>query len=176
MPTTEPVDPIRIHVLMLSFREIDGAHKAREEVRNEGMLDAVEIEGEAIVSRDADGKVHVSEDGAAGIGAVAGATAAGIVSVLTGPVVVVLMIALGGILGGVAGHFAGKMLPPEDLRRVAAGLPPGGSAYLAVVGADHAPALAEAYAQRGADVIEIPVETEVASAIREGIVHEVTRL
>jgi uncharacterized membrane protein len=175
MTTTEPLDPIRYHVMMLSFRGMDDARRARDEVRLEGIMNAIEIEGEALVERDADGKIHVHESGAAGIGAVAGATTMGIVGVLTGPVVVMLLIALGGVIGGVAGHFAGKMLPPEDLRRVAAGLPPGSSAYLAVVDARHAPALAEAYAQRGAEVIEIPVETEVANAIREGIVHEVTR-
>ncbi len=176
MSTTEPVDPIRFHVLMLTFREMDAASRAHAEIRNEGLLDAVEVEGDAIISRDPEGKVHVSESGGAGIGAAAGATTAGIVGILTGPIIVPLLIALGGIIGGVAGHFAGKMLPPDDLRRVAAGLPPGSSAYLAVVDANHAAALAEAYSRRGADVIEIPVETEVASAIREGIVRQVTRV
>ncbi len=176
MTSTQPVEPVRYHVLMLSFRDIDAARIAHDEVRLEGMLNAIEIEAEAIVSRDPEGKVHVRESGAAGIGAAAGATTAGIVGLLTGPVIVLLMIAVGGIIGGVAGHFAGRVLPADDLRRVAESLPPGSSAYLAVVDAEFAPAVAEAYARRGADVMEIPIETEIASAIREGIVREVSRL
>jgi uncharacterized membrane protein len=87
-----------------------------------------------------------------------------------------LLLLVGAVVGGVAGHFVGKMLPEEDLKRVAENLPPDSSAYLAVVDSDHADAVAGAFADEGARVLNIPIETELASAIREGITHSVVRV
>ena len=162
-------------VVMLSFSGVDTAGKVLTRLRNDGALEGCEIEGEAVVSRDAGGKVHFHERGSAGVGATLGAVTAGVLGLVAGPVGLLAMLVAGGLVGGVAGHFAGQVFPADDLQQVGESLPPGSSAYLALVDAAHADGVAEAFAAEGASVLNIPVETELASVIREAITHRVVR-
>jgi uncharacterized membrane protein len=139
-------------------------------------LAGCEIEGEALVWRDTDGKVHFHEKGSAGVGAAAGATAAGLVGLVGGPVLLPIMLVAGALVGGVAGHFMGHALPDEDLREVGESLPPGTSAYIAVVDTAHASGVARAFAAEGGRVLDMPVESELSGAIRETVTHHIRRL
>lgn len=163
-------------VVMCTFRGIGTASQVLERLRHEGSLEGCEIEGEALVSRDREGHVHFHEKGSAGIGAAFGAATAGVLGLVGGPAILAVMLVAGGVMGGVAGHFAGQAFPHEDLRRVAHTLHTDSSAYLAVVDAAHADRLAAAFRAEGAEVLEVPVETEVASVIREAITHQVRRV
>ena len=107
--------PARYNILMLSFGGVDTASQVLDRLKEEEVLKGVEVEGEAVISRQASGTVQLHERGGAAVGATFGATAAGIVGLLAGPIILPLMMIAGGVLGGVAGHFAGKMLPAEDL-------------------------------------------------------------
>lgn len=168
--------PAAYDVLMLSFEGVDTASRVLARLRSEQVLEGCEIEAEALISRDDGGRVHFHERGSAGVGATFGAATAGLLGLVGGPVLLLVMVVLGGIAGGVAGHLAGQALPHEDLRKVGNQLPPGSSAFLAVVDAAHADGLAEAFAAEGARVLNIPVETELASVIREAITQDVTRV
>jgi uncharacterized membrane protein len=168
--------PPAYDVVMVSFDGVDTADRVMHQVKAEEKLQGCEIEGEAIVSRDGDGNVHFHERGAAGIGATFGAATAGMLGLVGGPVFLLGMLVLGGIAGGVAGHFAGQVLPPEDLRKVGETLRPGSSAYIVVVDAQHADGVAAAFAEHSPNVLNIPVETELSSVIREAITHRVIRV
>lgn len=163
-------------VVMFSFTGTQSAARVLAKLKEENVLEGCEIEGEALISRDAAGQVHWHERGGAGVGATFGAVTAGMLGFVGGPVFLLIMLVAGGVMGGLAGHFAGQLLPTEDLRKVGASLPPGSSAYLALVDAAHAEGLAEAFAAEGARIVNIPVETELASVIREAITHHVTRV
>lgn len=163
-------------VVMLSFPGVETAERVLAKLKEEGVLEGCEVEAEALISRDSAGHVHFHEKGSAGVGATFGAVTAGMVGLIGGPVLLLIMVVVGGLAGGVAGHLAGQVLPREDLRRVGESLPPGSSAFLAVVDAAHADGVAEAFAAEGATVLNIPVETELASVIREAITHTVTRV
>ena len=176
MPASAGGRPPAYDVVMFSFDGTQTAAKVLAKLKDEEALEGVEIEGEALISRDAAGQVHFHERGAAGVGATFGAVTAGMLGLVFGPVGLLLMLVAGGVAGGVAGHFAGQVLPPEDLRKVGEGLPPGSSAYLALVDAGHAGSISESFAAEGAKVVNIPVETELASVIREAITHRVTRV
>jgi uncharacterized membrane protein len=176
MPT--PTNELRtpFHLVMFTFEGIETAQKVHDRLKEEGALDGVEIEAEAVVSRDRDGKVELHERGSAGVGAALGVVTAGIVGFVTGPVLLLAMVAVGGLVGGIAGHFAGQVLPPEDLREIADSLKPGNSAFLAVVDSPHAEGVVAAFAAEGAYVVDVPVETEISSVLREGITHRVSRV
>ena len=176
MPASAGGRPPAYDVVMFSFDGTQTAMKTLAKLKEEDALEGVEIEGEALISRDAAGQVHFHERGSAGVGATFGAVTAGMLGLVLGPVGLLVMLVAGGVAGGVAGHFAGQVLPPEDLRKVGESLPPGASAYLALVDAGHADAISEAFAAEGAKVVNIPVETELASVIREAITHRVTRV
>jgi uncharacterized membrane protein len=85
------------------------------------------------------------------------------------------MVVAGAVAGGLAGHFAGQILPGEDLRQLGESLPPGSSAYVVLVQRSHADAVAGLFEEEGARIVNVPVETEVSSVIREAITHRVTR-
>ncbi len=163
------------HLVMFTFNGTETARRVLNQLREEGGLDGCEIEAEALVSRDRDGRVQLHERGAAGVGAALGIVTAGIVGFVTGPVLLLAMVVAGGLVGGLAGHFAGQVLPPDDLREVADALRPGSSALLAVVDSPHAPRLVAAFAAEGAQVLNVPVETEISSVLREGITGRIRR-
>jgi uncharacterized membrane protein len=85
------------------------------------------------------------------------------------------MVIVGAVAGGVAGHFAGQLLPADDLRRVAESLRPGTSAFIAVVDTRHAQNVIDAFGDEGELLIDAPLETEISNAIREGVLHDVRR-
>jgi uncharacterized membrane protein len=161
------------HIVMLSFDGEHAAERVLHDVKEEKALAGCEIQAEAIVWRDEKGGIHVKEKGAAGVGAAFGATTLGVIGLMTGPVFLLLMVAVGAAAGGIAGHFAGQALPADDLREVGDSLPPGTSAILFVVDEAHADALIAPFAERGARVVNSPVETELSSMIREGITHHI---
>jgi uncharacterized membrane protein len=165
----------RYHLVMVTFPDVRGAKTTRERLRSHPSLESAEVEAEAIVARDDEGEIYLSEHGSSGIGATFGAVSAGVIGLLTGPIILPILIVAGAVLGGLAGHLAGRVLPEEDLERVADRIPPGSSAWLAVVDARHAHNVIEAFRDTGGRTLDIPFETEAASAIREGLTREVTR-
>jgi uncharacterized membrane protein len=167
--------PDAYHLIMASFPGEDSAERIVERLRTDGAFEGSEIEGEAVVSRDAGGQIHVHEKGSAGIGATFGAAAGGLIGLVTGPIGLVLMVVGGAVAGGIAGHFAGQAIPVEDLRQVGESLPPGSSAFIAVVDVAHASPLADLFTVEGARVLNVAVHTEVSSALREAVTRRVSR-
>jgi len=165
------------HVVLLTFTGADTAAKVVEEVKVDcAEMHDCEVEAEAVITRSASGKVSVSEGGGAGIGATLGVVAATLVGVVTGPIILPMMMVIGGVAGGIAGHYVAQSLPRDDLREVGERLPLDSSAYLAIVDSEHAPALVAAFEERHPEVLDVAVETEMASAIREAITHRVARV
>ena len=176
MTNPDEVHPTAYHVVMSSFEGLDTAARVLAELKAEKALEGCEIEGDALISRDAAGQIHFSEKGSAGVGATLGAVTAGMLGLVGGPLLILVMVVAGGVAGGIAGHFAGQLLPPEDLREVGASLTPGSSAFIALVDTAHADAVADAFAAKGAKVINVAVETGLSSVIREGITHHIRRV
>lgn len=174
----EPFDerPAAYHLVMCSFEGTETASTVLSRLKADGALAECEIEGEALVSRDASGRVHFHEKGSAGVGATFGAATAGLLGLVGGPVILPIMLVAGALLGGVAGHFAGQVLPPEDLRKVGESLPPGSSAYLSLVDTAHADGVAGTFAAEGAQILNVAVETELSCAIREAVTHGIRRV
>lgn len=167
--------PTLYHVVMIGFDGADTATRITDRLRNDHAFDGCEIEGDAVIWRDASGAIHAHERGAAGVGAAFGTAAATIIGVVTGPVFLPILLAVGALGGGLAGHFAGQALPPEDLRRVAESLTPNSSAYVAVVDSAHARCLIDAFEGEGSVLVDSAIETEISNALREGILHDVYR-
>lgn len=164
------------HVMMFSFNGVETAPRVVREIKMEPDFDGCEVEAEALVAHHADGRIELHEKGGAAVGATLGIVTAGIVGVVTGPVLVLGLIAIGGIAGGIAGHFAGQILPQEDLKEVGESLPRDSSAVLAVVDAAHAECLAGLFQAQGARILDVPVEADLTSAVREGITHHITKV
>jgi len=168
--------PTQYHVVMIGFDGADTAGRVADRLKGEHAFSDCEIEGAAVISRDASGAIHAHERGAAGVGAAFGTAAATIIGVVTGPVFLPILLAVGALGGGLAGHFAGQALPSDDLRRVAESLTPDTSAYVAVVDTAHAQCLIDAFGGEGRVLVDSPIETEISNALREGVLHNVYRV
>lgn len=164
------------HITMFSFDGAGTASRVLREVKAEPDFATCEIEADAVVAHRADGSIEFHEKGSAVVGATLGVVTAGIVGVVTGPVLLLGLVAIGGIAGGLAGHFAGQVLPPEDLKEVGRSLPPDSSAVLAVVDTAHAQCLVDLFEAHGARILNVAVETGLSSMVREGITHGVRRV
>jgi uncharacterized membrane protein len=164
------------HLVMLAFNGVATAQDLVTAVKIDCALDQCEVEAEAVITRDGEGHIVVHERGSAGVGATLGMVTAVIIGFVTGPILLPVMMAVGGVAGGVAGHFAGKTLPTTDLRDVGEMLPPDSSAYLAIVDSEHADSLIAAFAEKTPTILDVAVETEICSAIREAVTHRVMRV
>ncbi|HEX2189875.1 MAG TPA: DUF1269 domain-containing protein [Longimicrobiaceae bacterium] len=161
----------RLCVVLFRFPGVQGAHDAVQEAKADGWH-REGVEADALVSHEASGKVHMHDPGAAVMGGAFGVTTATILGLVGGPWVLLAMVAAGGLLGGIAGHFAGRIIPAEDLRRVGEALPPDSSAYLVLV-EDHDVERVEAvFAGRAEGVLSLPVATELAGAMGPGLTRQ----
>ncbi len=172
---SDSASPPLYHIAMFSFSGTETAADVLRAVSHDPKFGTCEIEAKAVVVHHPVGRVELHEKGGAAIGATFGLVGAGIVGVVTGPVLVLAFLALGAIAGGIAGHFVARVLPKEDLEEIGESLPPDSSAVLAIVDAEHAECLVDLFRERGARVLDVPVETDLEDAIREGITHHVTR-
>jgi len=126
------------------------------------------------VIREADGSVHVHEPGEGGKGATIGAVVGGAIGLLGGPVGVLWLAAAGGALGGVAGHFAGRSIPPDDLKKIGEQLQPNSSAFLALVEDTDAEAVVNSMSGIQANVVTVTLGDELSGTIAQAVEADVT--
>ncbi|HEX8276415.1 MAG TPA: DUF1269 domain-containing protein [Longimicrobiaceae bacterium] len=150
----------RLCIVLFRFPGVKGAHDAVRDAKAEGWHHD-EVEADALVSHEANGKVHVHDPGAAVAGGTFGVAAATILGLVGGPWVLLAMVAAGGILGGLVGHFAGRIIPADDLARVGEAIPRDSSAYVVLVEEHDVARVQEVFAARAAGVLTFPVRAEV---------------
>lgn len=160
-------------VMLFSFDGVTTARDVLTDLKSEHQLEDCHVLGEALVAHQATGKIQVHDPGAAGLGGAMGAVAGGFVAMFAGPVALPFLLAAGGLLGGVAGHLAGRVLPRADLAEVAAAMPLGTSAYVALVEHDDARRLEELFSERGARVVSTPVDSEMAGVLGHALAEKI---
>jgi uncharacterized membrane protein len=163
----------KYEVLLFSFDGVSTARDVLTDLKAEHELEKGHVLAEALVTHQASGKVAVHDPGAAAIGGTMGAVAGGFVAMFAGPVALPFLLVAGGLMGGVAGHLAGRVLPRADLAEVAAAMPLGTSAYVALVEHDDAQRLTDMFAERGARVITTPVDSEMAGVLGHELAEKV---
>jgi uncharacterized membrane protein len=123
-------------------REEDAAAvlRALRSIEKSGNL---QLEDTALVSKDADGKVHLKNEMGSGteIGIAAGAVIGGLVTVFF-PVVGIVG---GGVVGGLIGRSASPGVDGKFVKEVAEELEPGKSAIFALIRSGSAAAVAAAF-------------------------------
>lgn len=163
----------RLSVVVFRFPGVRGAHDAVAAAREDGWH-REGIEADALVSHEANGKVHLHDPGAALAGGVVGVTTATLLGLVGGPVVLLAMVVAGALVGGVAGHFAGRIIPAEDLRRIGEALPRDSSAYMVLVEDDDVARVREVFTGRAEESLIVPVKTEMEGIIGGEVARKMT--
>ncbi len=137
-------------------------HKAEKEKK-------VDLENVVVISKEAEGKIHVKEtaekiSGEAGIGALVG----GAIGILAGPVGIITFGALGAALGGMSAKLDDVGFDDSQLERLGQSLLPGESAILAVLDSKYANLLAEKLEERGARVAREEMPKDFGKLLDEG--------
>ncbi|HEX2093188.1 MAG TPA: DUF1269 domain-containing protein [Longimicrobiaceae bacterium] len=164
MPNESEWHVPRLSIVLFRFPGVHGAQEAVRHAKEEGWH-CEGVEADALVWHEASGKVHMHDPGAAITGGAVGVTVATLLGLIGGPVVLLAMVVAGGLIGGIAGHFAGQIIPPDDLRKVGDALPRNSSAYLVLVEERDIPKVKEVFAGRAEEILTLPVETELAGEI-----------
>ena len=137
-------------------------HKAEKEKK-------VDLENVVVISKEAEGKIHVKESaeeisGEVGIGALVG----GALGILAGPLGIITFGAMGAALGGISAKLDDVGFDDSQLERLAESLQPGESAILAVLDSKYVDLLVEKLQERGARVAREEMPKNFGKLLDEG--------
>jgi uncharacterized membrane protein len=163
-------------ILLFAFDGVRTAGNLVDDVVASQRQAGLKLITQAVVEREADGNVKIHEPGRGGVGATAGAVAGGLLALLGGPVGVLTMIVAGGAIGGVAGHFAGRVLPADDLRKIGQSLPLNSSGFIVITEDTEAEKAIDAMKKYTADVVVITAGSELSGVIGQAIAADIEPL
>lgn len=159
---------IPVQVIVAAFQDETSATKALQELQAAKKQGLIEIRDAAVLTKDAQGKLHIKDtkDWGFGKGAVAGGVVGVIAGLLAGPVGWGLL--GGALIGGVAAKMADGGFDNKRLEQIGASLTPGSSAIVAVV--DHVwVAQVEAIMRKEAmDATTQAISNDIAKQLEEG--------
>ena len=161
------------HILMFCFEGSKTANQVFEQLKKSGKLDGYKIVAQGVAERDANGKVDFHEKGKGGVGSTVGLIAGGIAGALLAPVTVLGMAVVGAASGGIAGHFAGRAIPPSELKKLAASLPVNSSAFVALIQDKEAEKVIDGMKEYKANIVTITVGDELSGTIEQYVAAEI---
>ncbi len=131
MTTSEAGGPVGVGLLVAAYTQERAAEAVQDALAQAGSDAGAMFGDSALVRRDAEGRVHISESGdmSTGAGAGIGALIGGVIGLLGGPQGMVVGAGVGAAIGGLAAH-ADTGFDNESLEVLGAALPPGTSALV----------------------------------------------
>jgi uncharacterized membrane protein len=153
------------NIVLFSFQGQKTAAGIVETIKARQQLAGYKLIAEAVVERDASGKLHIHEPGKEGLGGGVGAVAGGLVGLFFGPAAVLFLAVTGGAIGGVAGHFAGRAIPADDLKQLGDALPLNSSAFVVLIEDTEAERLVGTMQGYTTNVVTVTVGDELSGEI-----------
>ena len=154
-------------LIAITFDGADDAAAALHSVRSLEHEGRIKLEDTAVVTKDAEGKVHVKNEMSSGTetGAVVGAVLGGLLFVV---------FPVGAIIGGaIAGGLIGRAVAPGIdggfVKQVEAGLPAGGSALFLLSKGGDTGLLIAAMRQYQGRVVQTSLDEEEEAALRDSL-------
>jgi uncharacterized membrane protein len=158
-----------VQLIIAAFQDESGAGAALEMLKQAKKEKIVAIKDAAILRKDAQGKLHVSEtrDMTGTRGGVTGAVIGGALGILTGGAAFAAA-GIGAVAGGLAGKLRDSGFNDERLKKLGAGLTPGSSAIVAVIEHTWVAELQEELQKAGAEVITEAISADIAAKLEAG--------
>jgi uncharacterized membrane protein len=154
-----------IQVILAAFPDEKGAKDALHDLDQAKKDGVIKIKDAAVLSRDANQKLHIAEtaDKGFGRGALIGGVAGAAVGILAGPIG---WATLGGAaIGGLAAKARDGGFPDSRLKQIGEGLRPGSSALLAVVEPVWIEKVERLLEERAADVTTEMIAADIAAQL-----------
>ena len=156
------------NLVAITFADEEQATRALGSIRSLEHEGRIGLEDTAVVSKDADGKIHVKNEAGSGTetGAVVGAVLGSLLFFVF-PVGIIV----GGIAGGLIGRAAKPGIDGGFVKDVEAGLPAGGSALFLLMKSDGSDPglLIAAMRQYEGTVVQTSLDEEEEAALRESL-------
>jgi uncharacterized membrane protein len=175
MPDPPPTGDHVYRLLLFRFAGIGRAADVMRDADAAAALTGHVLLARAVVERDARGEVHIHEPGRGGVGGTVGAVAGGLLGLLAGPLAVLVLAVAGGAVGGAAGRSAGRAIPPGDLKRLGAALPPDSSALVVLAADTEAEQIADGLKEYQADVVTLTLADELSGELAAAVAAEIAR-
>jgi uncharacterized membrane protein len=159
---------VPIQIVVAAFNDPSGADqalKALQEAKDAGL---VTIDDAAVLTKDADGKLHIKEpsDWGGGRGAMIGGVTGAAVGLLAGPIG--WAAGIGALIGGLASKLRDSGFSDDRLRKLGESLKPNTSAIVAVVEHRWVETLEKQLAEAGADLVTEEVGADIAKQLEAG--------
>jgi uncharacterized membrane protein len=155
------------NILAFTFDGQDTAGQLVKEIKSSGALEGFYIVAQAVVEKDAKGKVHVHEPGHGGVGAVLGGAAGGLLALIGGPVGILAWVVGGAVLGGVAGKYLGRPIKKGDLEEIGEAFEPDSSGFLYLLEDIYSEDVVNSLSSYNANVVTLTVGDELSGEIAQ---------
>jgi uncharacterized membrane protein len=158
-----------VQLLIAAFQDEGGASAALQTLKEAKKEKLVAIKDAAVLRKDAQGKLHVSETGdmtgtrGGAIGAVVGAG----LGILTGGAALAIA-GIGAVAGGLAAKLRDSGFNDERLRKLGEGLTPGSSAIVAVIEHTWVADMEQELRKAGAEVVTEAIAADIAAQLEAG--------
>jgi uncharacterized membrane protein len=158
-----------VQLLIAAFQDEGGASAALQMLKEAKKEKLVAIKDAAVLRKDTQGKLHVSETGdmtgtrGGAIGAVVGAG----LGIITGGAALAIA-GVGAVAGGLAAKLRDSGFNDARLRKLGEGLKPGSSAIVAVIEHTWVKDMEEELRKAGAEVVTEAIAADIAAKLEAG--------
>jgi uncharacterized membrane protein len=158
-----------VQLLIAAFRDENGASAALSMLKEAKKEKLVAIKDAAILRKDAQGKLHVSETGdmTGTRGGVIGAVVGAGLGIITGGATLAIA-GIGAIAGGLAAKLRDSGFDDSRLKKLGEGLTPGSSAIVAVIEHTWVADLQAELQKAGAEVVTEAIAADIAAQLEAG--------
>jgi uncharacterized membrane protein len=160
---------VPVQLIVAAFQSENGAEQALKQLKIAKKEHLISIENAAVIRKDAQGKVHISEtrDMRGGKGAAIGGVTGAVLGILTGGTTLAIT-GIGALIGGLAAKLRDTGFKDDRLRQLGANLRPGSSAIIAVINHIWVADLERELRSAGANVLTEVIAADVAAQLEAG--------
>jgi uncharacterized membrane protein len=163
------MDEKLFEMVLAVFEDEAAASKTFKDLHGAEKEDRIDFKNVVVISKEAEGKIHVKETAERMAGDVSiGALVGGALGILAGPVGIITFGAMGAALGGLTAKLDDVGFEDAQLERLGEALQPGESAILAVLDSSYTGLFVEKLQARGARVAREEMPKNFGKLLDEG--------
>ncbi|MDL1895621.1 DUF1269 domain-containing protein [Anaerolineae bacterium CFX7] len=160
---------VPVELIVAAFQTEDGADNALKQLQAAKKEHLIAIQNAAVIRRDKNDKLHISEtaDWGGGKGAAVGAIVGGVIGIIFPPSLLAAG-AVGAGIGALAAKLRDSGFKDDHLKEIGAALKPGTSAIVAVVEHTWVATLERDLAEQGAKTMREAITADIATQLAQG--------